>query len=550
MYLQPVFLLSLLVVTYAFQQPFHYNEHSSSYQFQWPIRKVGIIGAGPGGLVAYRELAQLGFEVRVLERNSVPGGNWHYTNETLPSPVPNLDVSEADFRPDIPPDNIQLPYEKTWNRVEPQTVAKLRQDHQGVSPIWESLTAIGPKIHPMIFSSAPTNKDLQRYVRSFASFQGINSNDGNPDISYNTRVERVEKRYNVNGEGAGWTVTLREFIQTDADSYSIRWWTEDLDAILVASGRYNAPSVPNIPGLAQWAKLYPKQVIHSRAYRHADEFVNQTVLIIGGSVSGTEIAELISGASNKIFLSIRDSTMNDLKKILFSRVPKNVSIVPEIKLFHQLPQLAELNDSGIHRGAVELLNGTLLEGIDKIVLATGFRFSLPFLPQYQNSSLRPNETVPIGSGRPQPLITDGSHLRSLHMDLFYIEEPTLGFINFNEGIETFTLSEFSAAAIGKVWAGEAKLPPKQRMWDMHWQRLRDAGGSYTRKFMLLGNEKQTELIRNIIGWINRDACEYGGRQVCLYFTRYIGAEGIYAGFHRSMDQKGSYSLSLFHTVAG
>lgn len=51
MYLQPVFLLSLLVVTDAFQQPFHYNEHSSSYQFQWPIRKVGIIGAGPGSVL-------------------------------------------------------------------------------------------------------------------------------------------------------------------------------------------------------------------------------------------------------------------------------------------------------------------------------------------------------------------------------------------------------------------------------------------------------------------------------------------------------------------
>jgi hypothetical protein len=45
--------------------------------------------------------------------------------------------------------------------------------------------------------------------------------------------------------------------------------------------------------------------------------------------------------------------------MLFSNVPKNVSIVPEIKLFHELPQLTEPNDSGIHQGVVELLNGTV-----------------------------------------------------------------------------------------------------------------------------------------------------------------------------------------------
>lgn len=136
----------------------------------------------------------------------------------------------------------------------------------------------------------------------------------------------------------------------------------------------------------------------------------------------------------------------------------------------------------------------------------GFRYALPFFPQYHNVSVLPNETIPIQDKQPQPLITDGSSIRSLHLDLFYIEEPTVAFMNsehwcpicshqfhtlkiVNLGIETFMFSEFSAAAISKVWAGEAKLPPVKQMWDLHWQRLIDAGGMFGRQFMYLGNKK-------------------------------------------------------------
>ncbi|KIK61825.1 hypothetical protein GYMLUDRAFT_116316, partial [Collybiopsis luxurians FD-317 M1] len=74
-------------------------------------------------------------------------------------------------------------------------------------------------------------KHVQRYVRSFASFLGVNSNDGNSDVSYNTRVERVDKRFTADGEEAGWTLTLRQVIQTGSNSCKIRWWTEVYDCL-------------------------------------------------------------------------------------------------------------------------------------------------------------------------------------------------------------------------------------------------------------------------------------------------------------------------------
>ena len=121
-----------------------------------------------------------------------------------------------------------------------------------------------------------------------------------------------------------------------------------------------------------------------------------------------------------------------------SRIPNNVTIVGEIKQF--IPSASNFKCTQI-----KLVNGTvsptftlimfypfncyrkILSGIDHILLATGYRYSYPFLPIYHNSSLGVNDTAPTDGV--QPIVTDGTHLRSLHLDAFYIPDPTLGFIN-------------------------------------------------------------------------------------------------------------------------
>ncbi|KAJ3887054.1 FAD/NAD(P)-binding domain-containing protein [Lentinula edodes] len=510
------------------QQPFRFTDpfedittphEASSYTFKWPIHRVAIIGAGAGGLIAYDQFSRLNnFYVRLFERDSMPGGNWHYTaNETSPNaPVPNFPTSKADFEPDLPPDGVKLPYEKSFEGVEEQRVLEVKIDQRAPKPIWERLGATGPRFRALPWPEQTpidiNRTHLQRYVRTFASFLSLNSNDNNPDVSYDTRVERVTKRYNITTSTeneqqtkteAGWTLLLRQFTQTGNNSYKIRWWEEHFDAIVVASGRFNAPNTPDIPGLSQWANLYPHLISHSRQYRRPEEFANQSVLVIGGSVSGTEIAEELDGVAGKVILSVRDSE---------GIVPRNVSIVPEIKSFHPFTA------PGITSGKVELFNGTILHGFDRIILATGYRYSFPFLPQYINTSLRANETIPIqdtdakSTQRQQPLITDGTHIRSLHLDIFYIEEPTIGFINMNTGIETFLYSEFTSAALSKVWAGQAKLPSSDFMWARHWERV---GKGYGRTFMAYGVEKQAAITKYLVGWLNQDAVKYGGYQLNL-----------------------------------
>ncbi|KAG6825285.1 hypothetical protein H0H92_004160 [Tricholoma furcatifolium] len=352
---------------------------------------------------------------------------------------------------------------------------------------------------------------VQQYVRAFASFHNLNSNDDNPRVSYNTRVELVEKRYDLNGEEAGWTLTLKKVVPIGNGTTKAIWSTEDFDAVVVATGRYNAPNVPNIPGLSEWANHFPGHLVHSRQYRRPEEYANKTVLIVGAATSGGEISRDLNKDVRKIYQSVRVRIWPDYDlaprnhlalELFLRRLPSNVTIVPEIKRFRS--PAATIQDSQI-----ELANGTILTGIDTVLFATGYRYTFPFLPDYHNSSVtQTDDNLP----HPRPIVTDGTHLRALYLDLFYIEEPTLGFIDMNVGMQSFTYSEYLAVALSKVWSNTAHIPDTPGLWKLQRERVERLGG-YGKHFQFLGAEKTDVLIRFFLGWLNEAASKYGGRTV-------------------------------------
>ncbi|KIJ50190.1 hypothetical protein M422DRAFT_160070, partial [Sphaerobolus stellatus SS14] len=399
----------------------------SVYKLQWPIKKVAIIGADVGGLIAHRELSQAGFDVHVYERDHSPGGNWHYTEEIpLDAPVPNADISVGDYSPSLPPEGVKLPYVQEY---EGEEARYLRRAHRAPKPIWATLksNAAAPVQQIREFpwpKGAPwelPHQHVQRYLRAFASWHGVNNNDNNSRISYNTRVELAEQRFNEDGSRQGWTLTLKNVVPTSENISKVTWTKESYDAVVVATGRYNAPNVPDIEGLKEWAERYPGSISHSRQYRHPQPFTNKSVLIVGAATSGGEISREINPYVRKIYQSIRPDKATvphiALKNFL-RRLPHNTTVVPEIKKFHSA-------GSSSSEGRIELVNGTILTGIEHVIFATGYHYTFPFLPQYHNSKIGLNETVP--RDQIQPIITDGTHLRSLYLDLFYIQDPSLGF---------------------------------------------------------------------------------------------------------------------------
>ena len=74
----------------------------------------------------------------------------------------------------------------------------------------------------MSFAEVPQQK-IQNYLRAFASWHGINANDGNSHIHYNTRVESVQKRYAEDGRRTGWILTVKELVKFSSNTTKATW---------------------------------------------------------------------------------------------------------------------------------------------------------------------------------------------------------------------------------------------------------------------------------------------------------------------------------------
>jgi len=188
------------------------------------------------------------------------------------------------------------------------------------------------------------------------------------------------------------------------------------------------------------------------------------------------------------------------------RIPNNTTIVGEIVRFHPLAHQSSL-DGGLQEGKIELSNGSVITGIDHIIFATGFHYTFPFLPQYHKDTTSSEEQQNL-------IVTDGTHLRSLYLDLFYIADPTLGFICMPLGTQAFILSRYQAATLAKVWGGKAKLPSQKRMWELYAQRLAEKEG-YSKWFQYWGWGVMTERLRFLVAWLNDGAVRYGGTLIDL-----------------------------------
>nr|XP_019043773.1 hypothetical protein I302_08354 [Kwoniella bestiolae CBS 10118]OCF22703.1 hypothetical protein I302_08354 [Kwoniella bestiolae CBS 10118] len=510
--------LGLSVSALSQQIPFEspdLQDESGTYEFEWPIKDVAVIGAGVSGLLAYRALADRHHfnKIRVFERDSSPGGNWHYSDEEAHAVAIEDGLTDdwwkSDYTPAMP---ARLPsheiYSVKHNTTMKDELESRRINHRQPKPLWKNLRANTPAPQQQVpgFSWPPGvewashHSKVQRYLRSFASWLGINNGDDVATISYNTRVELITKDFDKKGQQTGWKLLLREFVETKEGQYEESYWEEHFDAVVVASGRFNIPHIPAIPGLVEWQKRFPKQILHSRQYRFSESIQYKNVIVVGASASATGISLDINTSAKTSYLSIRVTPVR--RETHLNSVPSNTTIIGEIAKFHPIPKGGDISD-----GKIELLNGTILTGIDQLIFGTGFRYAFPFLPQYHNSTVSGNETV---DSEEQPIITDGSHVRSLYLDTFYIDQPTLAFQGQNVGIQTFIYGKYAGEAIARVWSGKADLPNRRAQWRHFWNTVEERGG-LRKGFQWLNNEANSRYLNYFVAWLNSAAIKTGDK---------------------------------------
>ena len=95
-------------------------------------------------MIAYREFTRAGFDVHVFERDSLPGGNWHYTAEVPDkAPILNTEISVGDYIPSLPPEDATFPYEENYYDAEAREILR---GHRAPKPVWATLQSSAPAV--------------------------------------------------------------------------------------------------------------------------------------------------------------------------------------------------------------------------------------------------------------------------------------------------------------------------------------------------------------------------------------------------------------------
>lgn len=183
---------------------------------------------------------------------------------------------------------------------------------------------------------------------------------------------------------------------------------------------FTKPDIPDIAGI----RNFKGSLLHSHLYRVPQPFKGKTVLVLGGSASGRDIAVEISRCADKVLLSHRgDAGICEL--------PKNVTEHQPIKMVDNDGKLILMDDERC--------------SVDAIVFCTGYLYEFPFLHESCGITVKENRVSP------------------LYKQMFNIHNPSMAFIGVPSIICPFHLFSMQARWIINVLTGASKLPSKKEM---------------------------------------------------------------------------------------
>ncbi|GAB1202678.1 Flavin-containing monooxygenase ustF2 [Aspergillus pseudonomiae] len=452
--------------------------------------RVAVVGAGISGVLAAGHLLATGLEVTVFERNAAPGGVWY----AIPFSVP-LSTRGADAWARLYDE--QTPIEPSYPAMKPskadpsatngQETSKFMLEHAPPGPCYYNLQNNVPtpllevSLKPWPDGTPDTVRHdvIQRFIQDMSIEAKVH------DVTrYGARVKKVVK------DGAEWKITWstpQVGMQSETSEFE---QVSRFDVVVVASGHYHAPRVPDIPGLSDTKRKYGSRILHSKQYRRPESFRNKNILMIGGGVSSIDIANDISPFANTIYQSTRNSKFD----LVESMLPKNGVRVHEISHFeiqnHSDDALSEHEPLPL---TIHFESGECLHGIHLIMLCTGYHITFPYLEDYHS-----DETT-LQDADENILITDGTQVHNLYQDIFYIPDPTLVFVGLPYYTFTFSIFDFQAIVVAQVLSGTVQLPTKTEMRSEYNAKVERVGlGKVFHS--ILGTEEN--YVHDLLTWVN------------------------------------------------
>jgi cation diffusion facilitator CzcD-associated flavoprotein CzcO len=335
-------------------------------------------------------------------------------------------------------------------------------EHEGHSSVYQTTHIISSKRRsgysdfpmPADYPDYPSHRQLQAYFERYATrFELL------PHIRFGAEVVRARKLSEER-----WRLETRDGS------------TEECDALLVANGHHWDPRWPTYPG------EFHGRLLHSHAFKTAEPFRGQRVLIIGGGNSACDIAVETGRVSAHTGISWRRGyyvvpklvygVPPDVLNARLSWLPRPLRrrlnwltwrivtggnaayglpepdhpfltshpvVNSELLYFIRhgritpYPAVARMDGSRVH-----FADGSAAE-FDAIIAATGFRISFPFFD-------------------PAELRLDDDHL-PLHLWVFHPDHPSLFIVGLVQPMGCiWPLAEAQAELIGRYLRGAYRLP--------------------------------------------------------------------------------------------
>ncbi|KAI9017855.1 hypothetical protein BC832DRAFT_50468 [Gaertneriomyces semiglobifer] len=372
------------------------------------IKTVLVIGVGPAGLVALKTVLEdsvtAQWNIIALERNDMVGGVWN-----------------ADPSPSLPP---ALPR----------------------SPIYNSLTTNLP--HPlMAFTSDPFPESTPLFPHHTVVKQYLHNYALKYHLARHCRFGREVVKMSWQEQHSRWRVTHQKVVGVDtatATPSGNERDVEDLEAdyVLVCTGHYYQPHIPDFPGAQEWLSDQGRSIVHSIHYRTPLPYSQKTIVVVGAGPSGRDISREIADVAKKTYwVASRGPTPTG-----------NLVVKQGIERFGKT--------------GVCFTDGSVADDVNVVICATGYEYSFPFL--LEGGALKEGRvdgypSKELAANANQILTCTGKLIHPLYRHMFPAVSTSfppdrLCFLGLPSKVVPFPLIETQAACAVRVLAGRAKLP--------------------------------------------------------------------------------------------
>ncbi|KAL4794625.1 hypothetical protein BDV19DRAFT_379345 [Aspergillus venezuelensis] len=412
--------------------------------------------------------------IRVFERRDGPGGTWNY--DETPQRFPG--TSPADLNQVVPPSTFParttpaVPKDGTFQTaiydwLDTNVPADLMDFTHTPFPGGEVGSPSALSVERCGVGNATRSWTVvARYLLGIVErYRDL--------IEFNTTVTSVEKPEGRNGK---WRLTLRRQEtkpQSQDQDGEVQgeggdlWWQEEFNAVIVATGQYNVPYLPKIPGLDDAVKTHPGSLEHVNAFRSPEHYAGKKVVVLGGSFSASDVVgDIYKFVQGPLYVSQGSHSpyINEIWHL------PNVQVKPTI---------SQIQNTG-SKLSLAFYDGSHMEDVEKVIFATGYRFS------YQLFT-------------PEPILS-ADRVPGVYQHVFKIGDSSLAVLGLVRAPLLFRMLEYEAVAVTRYYSGNGcELPPQgdQEGWEAEQVALK--GDSYQFHDVTGEMRERMEFLRELAG---------------------------------------------------